>query len=174
MNAMPKPMAKNRGERPENYKKRGSLLSHRGEHELISNKDLLELECDALVPCAVPNAIHPGNSLRVKARVIVEGAHGPVSHKADAILTERDIPVIPDIHANAGGVVPSYFEWVQNRQGMLWLEVVIQKRLRRFMIEAWDAVVESKEKHNVTFRMAANMEAERRGEAADTLRGVYA
>jgi len=158
----------------ENYAERGSLLSHRGEHELISNKDLLELECDALVPCAVPNAIHSGNSLRIKARVIIEGAHGPVSHKADAILTERDIPVIPDILANAGGVVLSYFEWVQNRQGMPWLDVVIQKRLRRFMTEAWYAVVESREQHNVTFRMAANMEAVRRVEAADTLRGVYA
>jgi len=157
-----------------NYAERGSLLSHRGEHQLISNKDMLELECDALFPCAVPNAIHSGNSLRIQAKVIIEGAHGPVSHKADAVLFERAIPVVPDILANAGGVVLSYFEWVQNRQGMSWLEVVIAKRLRRFMTDAWVAVINSMETHDVTLRMAANMEAVRRVAAADALRGIYA
>ena len=157
-----------------NYAERGSLLSHRGDHELISNKELLELECDVLAPCAVPYAIHSGNSFRIRARVILEGAHGPVSHKADAILAERDIPVIPDILANAGGVVLSYFEWVQNRQGMPWLEVVVAKRLRRFMTEGWEAVVRSAEEHDVTMRMGANMEAVRRVAAADALRGIYA
>ena len=157
-----------------NLRERGSLLSYRGPHTLISNKDLLELDCDALMPCAVPNAIHSGNSLRVRAKVIIEGAHGPVSHKADGVLAERDIPVVPDILANAGGVVLSYFEWVQNRQGMPWLEVVVQKRLRRFMTEAWDAVIQSQEEHGVTLRTAANMEAVRRVDVADALRGVYA
>lgn len=157
-----------------NLDARGSLLSYRGTHTLISNKELLELECDALVPCAVPNAIHSGNSLRVRARVIIEGAHGPVSHKADGVLAERDIPVVPDILANAGGVVLSYFEWVQNRIGMPWLDVVIQKRLRRFMTEAWDAVIASQTEHDVTLRMAANMEAVRRVDNADGLRGIYA
>ena len=90
------------------------------------------------------------------------------------MLAERDIPVVPDILANAGGVVLSYFEWVQNRQGMPWLEVVVQKRLRRFMTEAWDAVIQSQEEHGVTLRTAANMEAVRRVDVADALRGVYA
>jgi len=157
-----------------NYAERGSLLSHRGNHELVSNKDMLELPCDVLAPCAVPYAIHSGNSLRIKAKIILEGAHGPVSHKADAILAERDIPVIPDILANAGGVVVSYFEWVQNRQGMPWLEVVVAKRLRRFMSEAWDAVVKTLDEEDVTVRMAANMEAVRRVANADALRGIYA
>ena len=157
-----------------NLHERGSLLSYRGPHKLISNKDLLELDCDALIPCAVPNAIHSGNSLRVGCRVIIEGAHGPVSHKADGVLAERDIPVVPDILANAGGVVLSYFEWVQNRQGMPWLDVVIQKRLRRFMTEAWDAVIARHEAHDVTLRAAANMEAVSRVDTADALRGIYA
>ncbi|MDF1799367.1 MAG: Glu/Leu/Phe/Val dehydrogenase [Planctomycetota bacterium] len=157
-----------------NLEQRGSLLSYRGANALISNKEMLELDCDALIPCAVPNAIHSGNSLRVRAKVIIEGAHGPVSHKADGVLAERDIPVVPDILANAGGVVLSYFEWVQNRQGMPWLDVVIQKRLRRFMTEAWDAVIASQEAHDVTLRMAANMEAVRRVDNADSFRGIYA
>lgn len=158
----------------DNYDQRGSLLSHRGAHELISNKEMLELDCDVLAPCAVPYAIHSGNSLRIRARAILEGAHGPVSHKADAILAERDIPVIPDILANAGGVVVSYFEWVQNRQGMPWLEVVVAKRLRRFMTEAWEAVIKRMDEQDVTMRMAANMEAVRRVADADALRGIYA
>lgn len=157
-----------------NYTERGSLLSHRGEHVLLSNKEMLELECDMLAPCAVPYAIHSGNSLRVRARAILEGAHGPVSHKADAILAERDIPVIPDILANAGGVVLSYFEWAQNRQGMPWLEVVVAKRLRRFMTEAFAAVAKTMDEEDVTMRMAANMEAVRRVANADALRGIYA
>jgi glutamate dehydrogenase (NAD(P)+) len=152
----------------------GSLLSAGGDHKLITNKELVLLPCDVLIPCAVANVVHSGNALKVRAKLVIEGAHGPVSHKADRILTERNIPVVPDILANAGGVVLSYFEWVQNRQGMPWLDVVIGKRLRRFMTEAWDAVITSQDEHEVSLRMAAHMEAVRRVNAADTLRGIYA
>ncbi|MDG1500198.1 MAG: Glu/Leu/Phe/Val dehydrogenase [Planctomycetota bacterium] len=157
-----------------NLEETGSLLSIQGDHNLITNKEMVLLKCDALIPCAVANTVHSGNALKVKAKLVIEGAHGPVSHKADKILTERGIPVVPDILANAGGVVLSYFEWVQNRQGMPWLDVVIGKRLRRFMTEAWDAVIAAQDEHDVSLRMAAHMEAVRRVDAADTLRGIYA
>jgi glutamate dehydrogenase (NAD(P)+) len=152
----------------------GSLLSAKGDHKLITNEEMVLMPCDALIPCAVANTINSRNALQVKAKLIIEGAHGPVSHKADRILNERNIPVVPDILANAGGVVLSYFEWVQNRQGMPWLEVVIGKRLRRFMTEAWDAVIASQDEHEVSLRIAAHMEAVRRVDAAGALRGIYA
>jgi glutamate dehydrogenase (NAD(P)+) len=158
----------------DNLAQKGSLLSAKGDHELITNKEMVLLPCDVLIPCAVANTLHSRNALQVRAKLVIEGAHGPVSHKADNILSERDIPVVPDILANAGGVVLSYFEWVQNRQGMPWLDVVIAKRLRRFMAEGWDAVIASQEEHSVSLRMAAHMEAVRRVNDADTLRGIYA
>jgi glutamate dehydrogenase (NAD(P)+) len=106
--------------------------------------------------------------------MIIEGAHGPVTARADRILHERDIPVVPDILANAGGVVVNYFEWVQNRTGYKWLEAVVNTRLRRFMTEAWESVVEVQTERDVRLRTAANMLAVQRVAAADMLRGVYA
>jgi glutamate dehydrogenase (NAD(P)+) len=135
---------------------------------------MLAQPCDVLVPCAIPNAVHSQNAADVRARLIVEGAHGPVSARADRILHERGIPVVPDILANAGGVVADYFEWVQNRQGFTWIDAVVQKRLTRFMTEAWHAVSEVQLQHGVRMRMAANMLAVERVSKADSLRGVYA
>ena len=152
----------------------GTLAGAQGEFETLTNSEMLGLRCDVLVPCAVANAIHSHNAREVQAKLIVEGAHGPVSARADRILHERGIPVVPDILANAGGVVADYFEWVQNRQGFSWIEAVIQKRLTRFMTEAWREVSDVQLQYGVRMRMAANMLAVERVAGADSLRGIYA
>ena len=132
------------------------------------------LPCDVLVPCAVANVVTIKNAANVRARLVVEGAHGPVSARADRVLAEREVPVVPDILANAGGVVVNYFEWVQNRQGFTWQEGVVNRRLKRFMTEAWSAVVKLQEERKVRLRTAANMLAVQRVANADKLRGIYA
>jgi glutamate dehydrogenase (NAD(P)+) len=157
----------------------GSLTKYPGDgqgkpNDYIRNEEMLTRPCDILAPCAVPNAITARNASKINAKMILEGAHGPVSARADSELTERGVMVIPDILANAGSAVADYFEWVQNRQGMAWLEVVFAKRLRRFMTEAWHSVVEFQDEHEVNLRMAANMLAVDRVVRADQLRGIYA
>jgi glutamate dehydrogenase (NAD(P)+) len=152
----------------------GTLQGAPGAFARITNEELLSLPTHVLVPCAVSNVIHRRNAHDIQAKLVIEGAHGPVSARADHILHEREVPVVPDILANAGGMVISYFEWVQNRQGLAWLEVVVAKRLRRFMPEAWDAVRQMETEHKVRMRTAANMLAVKRVAEADTLRGIYA
>lgn len=152
----------------------GGLEDAPGEFERLTNEELLTRRCDVLIPCAVPNVITIRNASQVNARLVVEGAHGPVTARADRILEARGIPVVPDILANGGGVVVNYFEWVQNRMGYSWLEAVVSTRLRRFMTEAWEAVVQVKIEREVRLRTAANMLAVQRVAAADTLRGVFA
>lgn len=152
----------------------GHLENCPGEYERVTNEQLLQSSCDVLVPCAVANAIHSRNARGVRARLIVEGAHGPVSARADRILHDVGIPVVPDILANAGGVVIDYFEWVQNRQGLSWIRPVITKRLTRFMGEAWHAVSDFQMHYGVRMRMAAHMLAVQRVAHADQLRGIYA
>jgi glutamate dehydrogenase (NAD(P)+) len=110
----------------------------------------------------------------VRAKLIVEGAHGPISAPADKALHAREIPVVPDILANAGGVVADYFEWVQNRQGLTWLQEVLETRLSRFMTEAWEETGEVERRYGVRMRMAAHMLAVQRVAKADTVRGIYA
>ncbi len=161
-----------------------TLLNHRREHgtlvgaavegERLDNAELLTRPCEIYAPCAVANTIHSRNAHLVDARLVLEGAHGPVSARADRILHQRDIPVVPDILANAGGVVLNYFEWVQNRQGLAWLESLVHKRLNRFMTEAWLGVVKSQVEYGVRLRMAANMLAVKRVAHAGALRGIYA
>lgn len=153
---------------------RGTLDGIEGSFAHISNEEMLALPCDAFIPCAVPNAVNSRNAQRTQARLVIEGAHGPVSARADRILHERGIPVVPDILANAGGVVVNYFEWVQNRSGLAWLDEVVATRLRRFMTEAWDAVAKVEEEHGVRLRTAANMLAVERVSRADSIRGIYA
>ena len=155
-------------------KRHRSLQDCVGEFEVLTNAELLTRPCDVLLPCAVANAVHSRNAADVGAKLIVEGAHGPVSPRGDRILEERGIHVVPDILANGGGVVVSYFEWVQNRQGYFWLEDVVDKRLNRFMREAWDGVREVQDQHDTSLRRAANLLAVQRVAAADELRGIYA
>ncbi len=145
-----------------------------GNYERITNDELIAASVDIFVPCAVANAVHSRNARTLNCKLVIEGAHGPVSVRADRILTSRGIHVVPDILANAGGVVSDYFEWVQNRQGLTWLDAVVEKRLTRFMTEAWHGVVHQQETHGVRMRMAANMLAVERVAEADGLRGIYA
>ncbi|HJP02547.1 MAG TPA: Glu/Leu/Phe/Val dehydrogenase [Planctomycetota bacterium] len=152
----------------------GSLQDCPGDFERISNEELMVRPCHVLVPCATANAIHSRNAGAVQAKLIIEGAHGPVSARADHMLEGRGIPVVPDILANGGGVVMSYLEWVQNRMGWYWIEAVVDKRLRRFMTEAWRAVLKAQRKHDVRLRMAASIVAVQRVAKADALRGLYA
>jgi len=153
----------------------GPLNEYSGPCEHGTNADLLATECDVLIPCAVANAINSRNAHGVDCKLILEGAHGPVSAKADHILHhEKGIPIVPDILANGGSVVMSYFEWVQNRMGYAWIHPVINKRLRRFMTEAWNSCTKLTDERNVRLRMAASMLAVKRVAAADALRGIYA
>jgi glutamate dehydrogenase (NAD(P)+) len=152
----------------------GSLRDAPGPARRLSNPELLLEPCDVLVPCAVANVVTTRNAEQVRARLVIEGAHAPVSARADRVLHARGIPVVPDILANAGGTLVGYFEWVQNRQGFAWQEDVVLRRLRRFMTEAWQGVLRVQDEHGVRLRTAANMLAVRRVAAAHQLRGVYA
>ena len=155
-------------------KRHGSLKDATGDFERMTGKEFIAQPCDVLVPCAVANALHSNNAELVEAKLIVEGAHGPTSVRADRILEGRGIPVVPDILANGGGVVVSYFEWVQNRQGLAWLEPVIEGRLKRFMAEAWNATRSLQTREKVGLRAAAHTLAVERVAEADRQRGLYA
>jgi glutamate dehydrogenase (NAD(P)+) len=153
-------------------KESGSVVGLPGA-EPISSVDLLEQACDVLVPAAVGSQIHEGNADRIKAAVIVEGANGPTTAGADAILHERGVRVIPDILANAGGVVVSYFEWVQGLQHHFWRETEVTSRLQEIMTRGVDRVWATADRERVTLRSAALMEGIGRVAEAHRLRGLY-
>ena len=155
-------------------KQHGSLADYEGDFEPLTGAEFIRRPCDVLVPCAVANAIHSRNAEDVNAKLIVEGAHGPVSLRAARILERREIPVVPDILANGGGLVVSYFEWVQGRAGFSWAENVVDRRLIRFLREAWNAVRKHQDEHGVSLRTAANLLAVERVATADLQRGIYA
>jgi glutamate dehydrogenase (NAD(P)+) len=140
----------------------------------VSNEALLEVECDVLAPCALENVITRRNAGNIRARIIAEGANGPTTAFADAILDEKGVFVIPDILANAGGVTVSYFEWVQNREGYYWREDTVIERLREVMIRSFHTVLQYSKQHNVNLRTAAYMLAIDRVAAVHRLRGIYA
>jgi glutamate dehydrogenase (NAD(P)+) len=140
----------------------------------VSNEALLELECDVLAPCALENVINRRNAGNIKAKIIAEGANGPTTAPADAILDEKGVFVIPDILANAGGVTVSYFEWVQNREGYYWREDTVIERLREVMIRSFSTVLQYSKQHNVNMRTAAYMLSIDRVAAVHRLRGIYA
>jgi glutamate dehydrogenase (NAD(P)+) len=142
--------------------------------ERCTNEQILELDTDVLVPAALENVITRRNAPNIRAKVIAEGANGPITAPADAILEEKGIFVIPDILANAGGVTVSYFEWVQNREGYYWSEDMVNERLRDVMIRAFDSVLRYSRTHNVNLRTAAYMLAIDRVAAVHRMRGIYA
>ena len=141
--------------------------------ERITNDELLTLEVDLLVPAAVEDVITVKNAKDIKARLIVEGANGPTSYKADEILAERDISAVPDILANSGGVTVSYFEWVQNRLGYRWSRERVHRRSDRIMKEAFERVYNTAQKYKVSLRIAAYIVAIQKVAETDKLRGSY-
>ena len=141
--------------------------------EEINNRELLELDCDILVPAALENQITHANAPRIKAKIVAEAANGPTTPEADAILHERGIFLIPDILCNAGGVTVSYFEWVQDMQSFFWTEERINESLKGIMDRAFEAVHEMTELHEVDMRTAAYMVAVARVAEATHLRGLY-
>ena len=142
--------------------------------DAISNEQLLELDTDVLVPAALENVIKSRNAPNIKARIIAEGANGPITANADSILEDKGVFLIPDILANAGGVTVSYFEWVQNRGGYYWTEDVVVARLREVMIRSFNDVLSYGRKHNVNLRTASYMLSIDRVAAVHKLRGIYA
>ncbi|HLI29902.1 MAG TPA: glutamate dehydrogenase, partial [Terriglobia bacterium] len=142
--------------------------------EPIGSAEILEQDCDVLLPAATESVINSHNASRIKASILVEGANSPTTAPADDILFERGVFVIPDILANAGGVTVSYFEWVQDRQGYFWSETDVNKRLKQIQAAAFDDVVQYGENHNVNNRIAAYMLAIDRVAFSLKHRGIYA
>jgi glutamate dehydrogenase (NAD(P)+) len=140
----------------------------------ISNEELLELKCDVLVPAALEMQITKANAAKIHCRILAEGANGPTTPDADTILRENGIFLIPDILANAGGVVVSYFEWVQDLQNFFWNEVEVNSKLREILVKSFHEVLRMSEKHGVDMRLAALMIGIDRVTRAMLWRGLYA
>lgn len=138
----------------------------------INNEELLELECEVLVPAALGGVITSQNAGRIQAQAIIEAANAPVSFEADEILKDRNIPVIPDILANSGGVIVSYFEWVQNLQQFRWDELDVNQKLERIISTAYEQMVTMAVARNVPYRMAAFMIGLTKVKEAEMLRGT--
>jgi len=151
----------------------GSITGFAGGQNM-DREEALFLPCDVLLPAATENVITSQNAARLRCKILCEGANGPTTPLADAILEDKKVFVIPDILANAGGVTVSYFEWVQDRQGYFWNEELVNQRLEEIMNESFDAVVSYAEKHAVHNRTAAYMLALDRVASAIKLRGIYA
>ncbi len=151
----------------------GTLEGYAGGEKMDNAGDLLTLQVDVLVPAAVEDVITIANADQIKAKLIVEGANGPTSAKADAILNEKGIMAVPDILANAGGVTVSYFEWVQNRLGYKWTADRVNRRSDRIMKDAFDNVYQASIKYNVPMRIAAYIVAIDKVAQTYTYRGGF-
>ena len=141
--------------------------------QALSNDELLETDCEILIPAALEGVITERNAPRIKARIIAEAANGPTNPEADDILRRRGTVVIPDILCNAGGVTVSYFEWVQDREEFFWSLDEINARLRRIMVRAYDDVQRTASEHDIDLRLAAYMLAVSRVAEATMTRGIY-
>ena len=149
------------------------VLKGCGAGEEISNEEMLELNCDILVPAALQNQIHEGNAKRIQCRLLAEGANGPTTLEADQILHEKGVFIIPDILGNAGGVTVSYFEWVQDTQNFMWSAGEINQRLRRILTDAFRRTVDRAERDRIDMRTAALIEGIERVASAKLWRGVF-
>ena len=150
----------------EHKSKTGSVIDY-PDSKIITNEQLLELECDILVPAALENQITKENASRIKAKILAEGANGPVTPEADEILFKNNIFIIPDILANSGGVIVSYFEQVQNQMNYYWTEEEVRAKLENTITKAFKGVLAMAQQHNVNMRTAAYMLAVKR--VADTM-----
>ncbi len=148
----------------------GSVVGFPGSKKM-SNDDLLCVEADILIPAALEGVINKGNASKVKAKMIIEGANGPVTSEADNILADRGVMVVPDILANAGGVIVSYFEWVQDIQSYFWSEEEVYRRMGILLSKAFKDMVETAKKYNVSMRKAAYLIAVKRVVEAMKIRG---
>ncbi|MEL7832503.1 Glu/Leu/Phe/Val dehydrogenase [Fodinibius sp. Rm-B-1B1-1] len=144
------------------------------EAEKITNEELLQMECDVLIPAAKEDQINSKNAKNINAKIIAEGANGPVTANADSILEDKGIMVVPDILANAGGVTVSYFEWVQDRQGYFWTEERVNRRLNRMMRNAFDNLFEVRNRYDITLRQAAYVFGINKVAMTLRMRGLYA
>lgn len=140
----------------------------------MDQQEILFQPCDILLPAAIENQLTSKNAHRVQAKILCEGANGPTTAAADEIIVQKDVFVIPDILANAGGVTVSYFEWVQDRQGFFWRESEVNERLQDFIESAFDSVVQAAEQYKVRNRIGAYIVAIERVAKALKLRGIYA
>jgi len=156
----------------QHVERRGALLGFEGADPVVG-REVLELPCEVLAPCALEGQITEENAPRIGASVVVEGANGPTSSDADPILERKGVFVVPDILANAGGVTASYFEWVQNRQGYRWPKEELDVRLERVMSDAFDSVLEASREYGTTMRLAAYCLSVSRVADVLTLRGIW-
>ncbi|QJC98135.1 NAD-specific glutamate dehydrogenase [Bacillus mojavensis] len=139
--------------------------------DVITNEELLEQECDILVPAAISNQITAKNAHNIKASIVVEAANGPTTIDATKILNEKGVLLVPDILASAGGVTVSYFEWVQNNQGYYWAEEEVAEKLRNVMVNSFETIYQTAAKHKVDMRLAAYMTGIRKSAEASQFRG---
>jgi len=155
------------------YLKTNKVVKGYAKAQPISNEELLLLDCEALFPCALESQITEHNAEKIKAKMIVEGANGPTNNEATRILHRRGVFVVPDVIANGGGVVVSYFEWVQDLMSLFWDEEEINKRLQSIIVKAFDQGWKMAQEKNVDMRSAAMAVAIQRLEKAMLLRGLY-
>lgn len=137
----------------------------------ITNEELLELDCDILVPAAISNQITTANAHNIKASIVVEAANGPTTLEGTKILSDRGILLVPDVLASSGGVTVSYFEWVQNNQGYYWSEEEVNEKLRKVLVQSFNNVYETSERRNINMRLAAYMVGVRKMSEASRFRG---
>ncbi|NEW01906.1 Glu/Leu/Phe/Val dehydrogenase [Bacillus megaterium] len=138
---------------------------------VMTNEELLEKECDILVPAAISNQITARNAHRIKASIVVEAANGPTTLEATRILDEKGVLLVPDILASAGGVTVSYFEWVQNNQGYYWSEEEVAYKLRKVMVDSFETVYQISQENDVDMRLAAYMAGIKKSAEASRFRG---
>ena len=150
----------------------GSVTAFTG-GDPITNDDLVALDCDVLAPCALEQVITERNAAQVKASIICEGANGPVTPAADAILEDKGVLILPDVLANAGGVVVSYFEWVQGLQEYFWKETEVNAKLNDIISRAFDETWDTSERRQMPMRVAAYGLAVQRVAEATITRGIY-
>jgi glutamate dehydrogenase (NAD(P)+) len=155
------------------HKRGGGSLSELKGGERITNDELIALDCDVFAPCALEQVVTGENADRVKARVVVEGANGPLTPAADEILEGNGVMILPDVLANAGGVVVSYFEWVQGLQEYFWKEDEVNARLNSIVTRAFDETWATYEERKISMRMAAYGLAVQRVAEATVTRGLY-
>ena len=154
--------------------KKGNLRAF-GQDDRIDPNELLEMPCDVLAPCAVDRVITEKNASKIKCRILAEGANGPTSPEADLILNQRrdEVFVIPDILCNAGGVIVSYFEWVQGLQAFMWTETEVTDKLFRILEHSFSQVIKRAKRDNVSHRTAAMAIGVERVMKAKQMRGLF-